>query len=306
MSMHPDPSEVYRNRDRHEEENTDDEIERRSFFTRWGWPLFGLAAIVIFEMTASLVWSSLVFALRFGWRDTYAGYRFWWRDGERSRGLALALLHFSAAMSKVFMVSFASFMVLGIASLLKGGPQQAQKPSVVAMTMFLACLGGMLASGFFGVAASLVFHRSGRKMWVDRISYQQAIESDWPPQRFSINRTPRLCFLTMIPISVVLILLTICLPLLWFVDPLKNKPHQWQFVVVTLSSIACVIFFMCGTHWLKRTVTAYTPLECWPELVDLPPEEIDEILKSSQRPDEELGIHRMVDNEAVRANGRRP
>ena len=273
--------------------------EGRSFFSRWGWPVFGLAAFVIFELTASLMWSSLVFALRFGWKDAYAGCCFWWRDREPARRWALAFLLFSAATSKVFTIGFVTLLLLVCASLLRQGPNPALQFPVLVETMVVAFLGGMLASGCFGFTAMLICRWSGRKVWVDLNSYQQAIEPSWPPCHFAANRTPTICFFTMIPMLAIFLLLTVYFPLVLFIDPLDPNPPTWPFAFFILSPLAAILFFYFGIHGLIRTVTAVTPLECWPELLALSEDEIDQMLSSLKPIVPGLRIHQRLDLDEV-------
>ena len=96
----------------------------------------------------------------------------------------------------------------------------------------------------------------------------------------------------MIPVVAVFMWMTVYMPLVVFVDPLKRNPSQWQFALPLISGIAGIWFFMFGVFWIIRSVTAMTPFECWPELLELPIEEIDEILESIELPNGGMGIHK--------------
>ena len=266
-----------------------------SFFTRWGWPLFSLAAWVVFELTANLILSSLVFAFRFGWKDAFAGFCCLYKDSVRSRARGLLLFHLSSATSKVFTVSFLSLLILVLISALSGGHLFFLQFKDGVMVMVWEFLGGMLASGILGLSGVLTCRLSGRRLWIDRESYQHAIGFDWPPQDFTSNRIPRICFFTMIPVAAVFVWLTVYMPLVVFVDPLKKNPAPWQFVLPLVSGIASVWFFMFGVFGIIRSVTARTPFECWPELLELPIEDSLEILESIELPNGGMGIHKEFD-----------
>ena len=173
MATEPDPND-------HWPENVSDEEslspdESGTVFSKWGWPLFALAAFVIFELTTSLMWSALVLALKFGWRDTYSGWYFWRRDSSYSRGLALALMFLTSATSKVFVADFVMLMLV-IPMILSQGPLVAPQLNDTLLAMSMLFCGGMLAAGLLCLMAVIVCLWSGHRVWVDRESYPHVIQ----------------------------------------------------------------------------------------------------------------------------------
>jgi hypothetical protein len=241
--------------------------ESRTFFSTWGWPLCGLAAFVIFELTASLVWSSLVFALRFGWKDAYAGWFFWWRDSSLARGWALLLMHVSSATSKVFLTALVMIMSL----LILAGQQGRQiPPDIEALlnVIGLVFCGGMLASGLFCAAAVFVCRWNDRKVWVDRMSYQLAMSRKWPQDSYTSNRCNSIVFFAMIPATGLFLVLTMMVPLALILDRLARDQAIWILLLFIVPIFGSVFFFFWGRDWATETVEAGSPQECWPELVN--------------------------------------
>lgn len=240
--------------------------EGSTFFSTWGWPLFGLAAFVIFELTASLLWSSLVFALRFGWKDVYAGWFFWHRDASSTRGIASGLLYLTLAMGKVLVAGFVVGMLL-VNVAVPQGQQPGQKIERATVAISMLMFGAMVLSGVFGVAALVVCLRSGRRVWVDQKSYNQAINGVWPPQDCTTNCCHYTCFLTMISLTGVYLGITTVIPL-YLTERLMLGNSVWTFLLLIVPVMSSIPFFIWGQAWITKSVSATTPQTCWPELLD--------------------------------------
>lgn len=252
------------------EEDTGDESvspgESRTFFSTWGWPLFGLAAFVIFELTASLMWSSLVFALRFGWKDAYAGWFFWRNDSLSLRGMAIGLFHFSSATIRTSFAGLLVAMAIGFLSHQLGQGNAIQVEDALRSNTALF-LGGMAVSVLVFLSAVLLCHCGCTKVWIDRQSYLQACSQEWPPTPwFTFNRADFLCFLSIIPITGIVFVLSFILPLWWLANAGFQNVTVGAILILASSSLLTWGCFVPGRGWISRSVTARTPLECWPEL----------------------------------------
>ena len=243
----------------------------RSFFSTWGWPLFGLAAFVIFELTASLMWSSLVFALRFGWKDVYAGWFFWRRDTLSIRGMAIGLLLFSSATIRMSFAGLLVAMAIGFLSDQFGQGNAIRVEDALRSNTALF-LGGIAVSVLVFLIAVILCHCGRTKVWIDRQSYLQACSQEWPPNPwFTFNRADFLCFLSMIPITGIVFVLSFFLPLFWLANGGGQNVTAWAMLILASSSLLTWGCFVPGRGWISRSVTARTPQECWPELT--PPQD---------------------------------
>ena len=252
------------------EEDTGDESaspsEGRTFFNTWGWPLFGLIAFVIFELTASLMWSSMVFALRFGWKDVYAGWFFWKRDTSWSRSLASGLLYLTLASGKVLVAGSVIMMLIVNVAVPRGQPPGQQIESAT-VTMAKLLLGAMVSSGVLGTAALVACLRNGQRVWVDQKSYRQAIDGIWPPQDYSTNYGHYACFLTMISLTGFFLAIATVMPF-YVAERLMLGKSVWVFLLLITPVLCSIPFFLWGQAWIIKSVVAITPHECWPELLD--------------------------------------
>jgi hypothetical protein len=265
MAVAPNPHDHWPDDDSGDESVSPD--EGRTFFSTWGWPLFGLAAFVIFELTASLMWSSLVFALRFGWKDAYAGWYFWKRDTSPARGVASGLLYLTSATSQVLTAGFGVMMLFTTFLSANGRPLVPQIESAM-IAMAILFLGGMLSAGLCGTAAVIVCRWSGRRVWVDGESYRQALHGVWPPPDCTTNRCDFICFLAMIPLTGLYLCLSLGLLVLleWMNFGNGNQP-VWMFFLWPVPVIGILPFFYGGRYWTVQSVCADRPAECWPELL---------------------------------------
>lgn len=257
-----------------EEESTAD----RSLFNRWGWPLFGLAAIVVFELTADIQWTAIVFALRFGWRDGYAAWRFLWSEQLSPRGWSLALILMSSATSKVFLACFGT--MIGLLVILgppgKPGGNNVMEPAFnVIGVLFLS---GIAASGICGVVGTCLAWFHGLRLWVDQQTYDQAREWTWPPRQYTANRLPRIFLYMMIPVTGLLLTLTMAIPMVLLLDPLQRQGAEWPIYFFLASPLLSIFVFLYTIRWLNGKLVAPWPFDCWPELTSQGEDELIRIL----------------------------
>jgi hypothetical protein len=257
--------------DRWPEEDSDDEsvspVEGRSFFSTWGWPLFGLAAFVIFELTTSPLWSSLVFALRFGWKDTYTAWFLWQVDPVIPRGRALGLLHLAAGMSRVFWVSLA-LMCVFVVYTSKQVPAGAQIIEEIAKLMMLVFFLGSIGCGTLTLIVAWISWRHQLKLWVDSNGYHAAIHGDWPPQEHHRNRCRELCWHAMAPLTV--LYMAIIFVAFVMLESLVGKRDWVGMLMAFAVPVGAALLYLFGLQQLDQLISAKHPEDCWPELANRP------------------------------------
>lgn len=249
-----------------------------SLFNRWGWPLFGLAAIVVFELTANIQWTAIVFALRFGWRDGYSAWRFLCNEQLSSRGWSLALIMMSSATSKVFLACFGT--MIGLLTIL-GPPGKPGGNNVVEPTLNVIgvlFLSGFTASGICGVIGTFVAWFHGLRLWIDRQTYDQARALAWPPQHYTANRLPRIFLCMMIPVIGLLLMLTMVIPMVLVLDPLQRQGAEWPIYFFLASPLLSIFVFLYAINWLNEKLVAPSPFDGWPELLSRGENELIRIL----------------------------
>lgn len=236
-----------------------------SLFDRWGWPICGLMALILFEWTTNLVWSSMVFALRFGWRDSYAGGSYWLRDATAGRGWAILLMHLAAATSKIFIAGIG--MMFAIAILAQ--PWEPGAPEIDTLMTLLAIIfiGGMMLSTACCLASILICRRSGRRIWIDSESYAQYTAFPFDRPAWTTNRCRWIVSCAMIFVLFIGVVLTICLPLIFLNG--KPGPNQASWFMLGFFSMILgnLAVFFYGREWAVRSVAAEHPHDCWHELL---------------------------------------
>lgn len=238
--------------------------EPSSFFTRWGWPLFGLLAFAVFEMTASLSWSALVFALRFGWSRAYSGWFLWKSDPITKRGLSIALMHLAAGMIRIFWGSV-GIMLLGAALL----PVN-RNGGILAMLQLLARIPGIvtLAGVLLALLGGTMAWIGRVPLWVDPASYYSAVGGLWPPKHFRFNQCGSIWATVIVVIA--LASFPLCLFLAFVLS--EQLPVDMQVGAMALGMIISMLGLILFFSWLhqqaKHYTCAITPEECWPELVN--------------------------------------
>lgn len=230
---------------------------------RWLWPLAGLAAILVFELTANLSLTAFAFCVRFGWRDFRA---VWWiarRDPSRSRRRALGLFHVAAGALKVVAASGAVALALTVllTTLAKPGGNNLDAATTTALTGGAGFLIALLFS-FCGLIAASV---SGRRIWIDR-DLSRNFPLDYPPTQFRaenelISFMGILGFVTFLVVFT-LLFTTVLLTLQWF--------QGWELLAAMLLSLAGGAAAGLGVALWIDFVSAASPEDCWPELRTIP------------------------------------
>ena len=239
----------------------------RTFFSTWGWPLFGLAAWLVFELTASSMISSFVISIRFGWKDVFTGMYLWWVDPVRARGRALGLMHLASAMGKTY---FSAFVLWGLLSGLieDFGPPAGWDAETFGIVFGLITVGGMCGCCLATLLAVWIAWRSRLKLWVESTNYEAAIRREWPPTAASVNSCGCITILAMTGAAIFSLVALICV---WMNIMEANPDHEGAIILVGAPLLfGAVLLFIASAGFLDGLVAAKSPTECWPEQHVLP------------------------------------
>ena len=249
-------------------------VEASTFFTRWGWPLFGAIAFGVFEMTASLSWSALVFALRFGWTHAYSGWFLWKSDPITKRGIALGLMHMAIGMSRIFWIS----LVIMLTSLAFIYDDPRGDFSAVAQKMSMV-QGVVTVTGFtLAIIGCSIAWIGQIRLWVDPASYRSATLSLWPPTNSRRNRCRAIWSTVIVVATLVSIVLAVGLAILIF----DFFPRGKLVGVLAFGTALLLVGVIAFLSWLleqaKLRACADSPSECWPELENPQPMENSQVM----------------------------
>lgn len=239
----------------------------------WVWPLFGLVAVLIFELTANVGLAVAVFCAKLGLRDIRLGWWLYRRDPIAERGAITGLIAASMIGLKVTIASLltmVTLVVLAAANPLNWNPGPALKQCAVSLGVTTSvCL---LISLLISTAGFLWVLRAGQRVWLDGTMLRAPQQGEWPPlcdgpsTRNSVIDIAQLGFLLQLPVIVgvgswMMVALGLQFPGI----------APWLAVAMLAALIASYIYL----RTLISRVVARRPLECWPEL-DCPPDDFPE------------------------------
>lgn len=252
-----------------------------ALFSSWGWPLFGLAAFVVFEVTADPRWTAVVFSLRFGCRDAITALQMLSRERYCSRGWGIFLALLGNATGKTYFVAMLIIAVLARVEMLFG---QRANPGQLIHTVRGVLISGLAVAGLCGLSSIFLCWRHGIRLWIDENRFDQVGQPVWPPRQFSVNRVAAAFIGMLFPVAMLLLIVATGVP---FQDVLvRFQPPQWVRILLGLlivSSVTGVLILLLKLpDWLSQRIFARTPFECWPELSRLSEEEIEQIRQDTR------------------------
>jgi len=227
---------------------------------RWLWPIAGIAAIVVFELTADLSLSAFVFCLRFGWADFRTVH--WISNHDPHRGRRHALYCFHAAIGALKIVLGGIVVAVLLTMLLLGlQHEMASVKLEAAGTAVLTAAGGLVVALLMTLAGVFAAFDSSTPLWIDRQLYRN-VGGTYPPRHFSgVNEISSLVnalvfltfFVTFFGLSALGIKVAGAAGL--------------EFIPLALvASAAGGIYTAILVGRSGRRISARSPRECWPEL----------------------------------------
>jgi hypothetical protein len=229
---------------------------------RWIWPVAGLAAVVLFEMTANLSLSALILCVKFGWADLMAARWITRSDTDPGRRRALCYFQIAQGALKIVLAGGALGTFLAVLTTILHG--QGQRPGLLApiAAIALTALVGFLLSGLLSLLGLRAALRTNQRIWLDR-RLDRNLPGDYPPQIFSeANELPSLtgslAFLSFVTI---------------FVTGFGASMSLFMMNGGLLLISVAITFLTALTASLAvgikaEKIRARTPEECWPELAE--------------------------------------
>ena len=229
---------------------------------RWLWPLAGIAAVIVFELTANLSLSAFVFCLRFGWADFRTVH--WISNHDPHRGRRHALYCFHAAIGALKIVLGGIVVAVLLTALLLNlqnemGPVKLEAAGTAVMT----AAGGLVVALLMTLAGLFAAIDSSTPLWIDRQLHRNA-SGFYPPRQFSgVNELgsliSALAFLTFLVALFSLSAVGIKL-LTWA----GASPELLPLAIAAAAAgaiYAAILIQQCGNR-----ISAESPQDCWPEL----------------------------------------
>ncbi len=224
---------------------------------RYLWPLAGLAALLVFELTASIACSSFVLCIKFGIGDFFYARWLQKHDPVHSRRHACVLMQLALGAFKIVMTgTILSLIFLVVASTQRQNQNHFGQAAII--TSITALIGFMISS-WLSLQGAFVADKAKLKVWVDRSMGHKALV-EFPPQDLgTINEVASLMdamlLATTIFLIVAIVSIFLCLPMI----PVPVV------IFVLLFSGGYVCYVM---NCLKHRILAKTLEECWPELCE--------------------------------------
>jgi hypothetical protein len=224
------------------------------FVSRWGWPLFGLLAVVAFELTANLMFSVLLFSTRFGWKDAYAGWYAWRVDPRPARGRVLGLAHLVSAMNRIALpgIVLGSWLRMMMDNFFPRNGQNVVATVVEVNEVLIVA--SVLCVMLMLLTFSLAWW-TRVKIWIDLKSYEDALSGEWPPRKFFLNRCRMIWLYSICPF--------LSFGYWWYV---LRSFQNWNLMQVNSYFAVSVLVYLFIYWRFERTVFAKYPVDCWPEL----------------------------------------
>ncbi len=227
---------------------------------RWLWPLAGIAAVIVFELTANLSLSAFVFCLRFGWADFRTVH--WISNHDPHRGRRHSLYCFHAAIGALKIVLGGIVVAVLLTALLLSlqnemGPVKLEAAGTAVMT----AAGGLVVALLMTLAGLFAAVDSSTPLWIDRQLHRN-VSGFYPPKQFSgVNELGSLigtlAFLTFL--VAFFSLSAVGIKLLTWAGP--------EFIPLAIAGAAAgaiyaaILIQQCGNR-----ISAESPRDCWPEL----------------------------------------
>ncbi len=236
----------------------DDPSPRRN---RLVWLGLGIAALVVFELTADPALAVVVGCLKFGWDDLATARWLRRADSDRLRGRVTARFYAAWSLWRISAVGLAMMIVIVFATapllamMQARGKQVPDVPREFVTVLFVA-LFGMIASSLLTLFAIATAWRNGVKVWVGPEAKSAKLRGDWPPLAIVGRpaRTNRVHWMALGLLSVSPVPITLGVILVGMIDRL-NMP------IILVGGFLLVV--IVGTS-IGTRVAARTPEECWP------------------------------------------
>ena len=243
---------------------------------RLGTLFFVVLAVIAFELSSNASVGVAIACLKFAWEDACDGVWLYRNDPNKRRGQACLFIHFAVGLIKASLCGFLGGIAIGVLVFNFGIPlgwpvRVAEKQLVGAL---LVTVFGLMTSAVFGFVAA-VFARNARiKLWVGRESRLARRHKQWPPPALSYartqgNRVQAPLFTTIIGIGCggavgVVILVG------WLLTTLRIHAKDIGFLLVIgmfMLMLSMAIGILVLRDYMKSSVRANHPFECWPEIL---------------------------------------
>jgi hypothetical protein len=219
---------------------------------RWLWPILGLTAWVVFELTSELWASTLVLCGHYAWVPFSTGCWLWWNDPVPSRGRSSLLGFAGHAVGRM--------VLAGIMIVLFLSPLTFQNPAIEGAVIAAAMVQGfgLLLMVVLLWIAFFLARIQGVKLWVNSQVHRSA-RGEWPPTRTGRSNRLFVGFWVSSCLGVPMIAVTTTIPFIHHVP--EAAQHLAIIGAILTSYILIAVFYFV----FARYVIARSPRECWPD-----------------------------------------
>lgn len=233
----------------------------------WIWPVFGLIAVLVFELTANPGLAVAIFCAKLGLKDVRLGLWLSRRDPIPERGQMTGLIAASMIGLKVTVASLVTYLSLLVISCF-APLQWNAAPALFQCGVSLGITTGVCLVLSLTISSYAFFRllRTGQKVWLEEGMTRAPGRDEWPPEvegpptRNSAIDVAQLGFLMQIPVVV-----TGGVWLAYALD-LPETAMVWiVFGGIPVVLIACYLYLRLV---IVRAIARH-PGQCWPELTEV-------------------------------------
>ncbi len=223
---------------------------------RWLWPVLGLTAWAVFEMTSELWASTLVLCAHYAWIPISTGFWLWWNDPWKHRGRCSLLAYAGHGVGRM--------VLAGIIIVIFLSPLTFQNPAIEGAVIAAAVVQavGLLLMVLLLWVALFLARLQGVKLWVNS-QVHRSWRGEWPPSRTGLGNRIHLGFWVSSCLGFPMIATAVFMPM---VMQIGDPGHQGLATIgVFLGSFVLIAMFYC---FFARHAFARFPEECWPKAND--------------------------------------
>ncbi len=230
--------------------------------SRLAWSIFGLLALLVFELTADPALAACVLSTKFGWKNVLTANWLRKRDPARGRGLACFWFELMIGALKILIGTFASSVAIVATFVVWLGNNKGARAPAWVDQLLTAWFSGaftvlgvtVISLGLLGCAGCVFARRHRVKVWISPSLHAMRRADQWPPLVADTNN--------MAGFAAAMALIANCSVIGYVVFNSIQRLHLSPYLFSPLFLPPCL--FMC---WLFRGIklenVASTPGECW-------------------------------------------
>lgn len=230
---------------------------------RWYWPTVSLAALLLFELTASTPLSAVLLCCHFGLEDWLTGLWLWRTDPVKGRGRACGWFSFARAVTRTLLAAFVLMMLLVVitSQIARNQPRGPGNMPAGFWGIALLMMGGLPLATLLSLTACLSARRQAVKVWLDPGLHTSRRAGQWPVSLVGVHNLADMPYLLMISVLLMAFLIPLIIALVSLLPQRGPRPVNdiLMMGVILAASLTCLWLLL---RWTSQA-RARLPFECW-------------------------------------------